>query len=123
MAETSYPALDLAQGLFKRLVWDPMIVSATAALFAAAPWLATWPLGPIVRSLILRFTDKLYALLDKVVDLQVIVLVNAAHRAEYERASVKLKLLAKDKGIDSPEFKEARDAAKVSLAKFVSYSG
>lgn len=55
------------------------------------------------------------------VDLEAITLVNAEHKRDYDKASVVLKIIAIDKGIDSDEFKKARDNAKIALSKYVRF--
>jgi hypothetical protein len=123
MGTKAYPALAQAQSLFKNLVWDNIVNSVLASLFVAAPWMKVWPIGPIVTALVKKLTDKVYAGISLFIDLQAIVLVNQAARAEYEREVTRLRIIAIDHGPDHPAFKEARDAAKASLAKFVSFSG
>jgi hypothetical protein len=121
MSDDAYKKLGLAEAIFKDLIWDNLIRAGKAALFSAAPWMSVWPLGPMINLLIDMFTDKLYEGLRLAIDLEAIVFVNEAHRRAYDKAAVTLKILAQEKGIDSPEFKNAKEYAKADLSKFVRF--
>lgn len=111
----------MIEGLFKALVWDALVKAAIARLFAAVPFLAWGPVGFLVSHLLTKFADKLFEAASMAIAMEKIILTNEAHLKEYERASVKLKIIAREKGIESPEFKEARDAEKAALSKFVQF--
>lgn len=121
MSNTAYPKLDQAQSIFKDLVWDNVVQAGITALFAQVPWLNAWPIGGAVRYLLTLFADHVYGSVKLTVDLQAIVLINEQHKKEYNRELSRLKILAREKGIDSPEFAKERQNAKMALAKFVSY--
>ena len=69
------------------------------------------------------FADKLFETMRLVLDLQAIAFVNEAHKKDFDRAAVTLKIIANSKGIDSPEFQTAREHAKAALSDFARYRG
>lgn len=108
--------------IFKRLVWDTLVSVMLKQLFSAVPWLGWGPVGLLVGWIVGMVADYLYVALEMAVDLQVIKFKNEAHRREFEKASVTLHILAKEKGIDSPEFKSARDEHKKALSLLVQFN-
>lgn len=123
MSNTVNPTLEFAQQSFKSLVWDGVIDASLSALFVQAPYLNVWPLRQIITGISRLATDKVFAMLKLTVDLQAIVFLNTHHKAAFDNAFVKLKILARDKGIDSPEFKKAKEDAKIDLARFLHFNG
>lgn len=111
-----------ADDLFKDLIWQPIVKLILAELFKLLPFLAWGPLGPIVTLIVTYLAEKIFTAVKLFVDLQVISLKNKEHQAAYDRASVSLKIIAKDKGIDSPEFRKARDENKAALSDFVKFA-
>ena len=107
--------------IFKDLIWDTLVKVALMKLFAAVPWLGWGPVGVLVGWIAGMLADALYEALRLAVDLQMITFKNEAHRRAFDDAGVKLKLIAKDKGIESPEFKEARVRHREALAVFVKF--
>jgi hypothetical protein len=122
MTNSVNTSLDFAEKLFKELVWDNLIKIGLLALFADAPVFAIWPLRQIVTTLVSVLSEKLFSALKTVTDVTAIPLINSQHQRAFDAASVKLKIIAHDKGIDSDEFKKAREDAKVALAQFVRFS-
>lgn len=112
--------MDLSD-IFKSLVWDTLVKAALSQLFLAVPLLGWGPIGYVVSWLAVYFTDKLYAVVKTAVDLEVITLRNEEHKKEYAGAAVRLKLIAKSKGVDSPEFMKAREEQKLALSRFVRF--
>jgi hypothetical protein len=113
--------LDLGD-IFKELVWDVLVKAAIGQLFAALPFLAWGPIGIVVSWALTLFANKLYEGVKEFVNLQAIVLRNEAHQRAYDRASVSLKIIAQQKGIESPEFKNAREDHKKKLSEFVRFA-
>ena len=107
--------------LFRSLVWDNLIKAAIKRVFMAVPFLAMGPLGKITVYILTKFADKLYVVLKEEVDVQRIIFRNRKLGREFGRASVKLKIIAKSKGIDSNEFKNAREIHKKRLSDFVRF--
>lgn len=110
------------ENLFKSLVWDNLVKAAIKKIFVAAPFLAWGPLGIVAKYVIGKIADKLYEALKEAIDMQRIAFRNKDLRKGYERASVTLRIIAQDRGIDSDEFKKAREEHKKNLAAFVRFS-
>lgn len=109
-------------GIFKSLVWDNLVKFAIQQLFLAVPLLGWGPLGYIVSWVITFIADKLFIALKLAVDLEVIVLRNEEHKREYTLAAIQLKLIAKEKGLNSPEFKKAREKQQEALSRFIRFA-
>lgn len=105
---------------FKDLVWDNLVKAAISELFTAAPYLAWGPVGWVVSFTLTYFAGKLYGAIVLAVSLEATVIKNEALRSAYDKAQVTLKIIAHDKGIDSKEFKDAKEDAKLALSRFVS---
>lgn len=105
--------------IFKSLVWDTLIEAAVVYLHAAFPWTAIPPISWIIDTVIDIFADAVYKVCKEVWDVESIVLRNEEHRAAYEKAQVTLKIIAKDNGIESEEFKNAREKSKADLSRFI----
>lgn len=108
---------------FKTLVFDRLVDLAIAQIIGLAPFLAFGPIAFIIRKVVVYITDKLYAGLQETINFQYVLLKNAQLHKAYVDASANIRDIAKAKGIDSPEFRKARDEHKIALAKFVRYTG
>jgi hypothetical protein len=101
----------------KELLWDTLIEGVLSSLLGGLPGF----LSAMIIGVVTVFTDKIYAALALIVDLRAIVFKVEGHRIEYDRASMKLKLVAREKGKDSPEYKAARNENKKALARLVHF--
>lgn len=112
---------DVQKGLdlFKTLVFDNTIEALL--LEYLGPVLAIPLLGPILRALILKFTDKVYERLNGVVMMQTVLFVTKQNREAFDEAGIELKRIALTKGIDSSEFKVAHDKEKLALKKLIQF--
>ena len=63
-----------------------------------------------------------YKYVSLTIDTTKIKLSNKKHQKEYDKSLVMLRIISIEKGIESKEFKDARENAKNSLSKFVMYS-
>lgn len=122
MTEQVNPQIGQIENLFKETVWDAGVEAALTSLFVAAPWMNVWPLRSIVRGLTLMLTNRLFSMLRLVIDLQVIQLLNSEHKQAFAREAVKLRIIAIDKGLNSPEYKRAKEDAKASLSRFIQFA-
>ena len=113
--------MDIDQ-LFRSLVWDNLVKAAIKRVFMAVPFLAIGPLGVITKFIIIKIANKIYEVLKETVDLQLIVFKNYRLKKEFDRASVMLKIIAQGKGVDSNEFKDAREIHKKRLSNFVRFA-
>ncbi len=123
MGTVAYPALSTAEQIFKDLIWDPGIKAGELALEGAVPFLALPVVSGLEEFVIKELSDWMFNNFILLIDLTAIKLVNAEHQAAFDKAAVDLKIIAYDKGIDSPEFKAAREDAKATLNKYVRISG
>lgn len=118
MSETAYSPLDVVEDVFKKIVWDNLVQGGLAYVFLQVPALNLWPLRPVITSIVTMFADRLFAATKEAIDLEAIQFVNVEHALTYQAASVKLKILAHDRGTYSPEFIKARENAKQALSAF-----
>lgn len=107
------PSIGRAEDLFKSFVWDNIVTAALTSL-----GLNFWPLNSILRFISTKIFDQIRLAFD----LSAIVFLNQLHKDAFDREMVKLKIVAVDHGIDSEEFKKAKEDAKAVLAKFVAYN-
>lgn len=106
---------------FKELVWDSIVEVALQELFQIK-FLAWGPLKAFITWVALRFSEKLYKALSKMVNLRIIVLQNEEFHREYAKSSIVLSTIANQSGIESQEFKKARNENKDHLQPFVRYA-
>jgi hypothetical protein len=95
------------------------VKAALDALFKAVPWLGWGPIGWLVSYAITNYAGQLYELLKEYIHVESMVIKNEEFRTAYDEASVGLKLIANEKGIESEEFKTARKANREALSQFV----
>lgn len=105
--------------IFKNLIWDSLVKLALSRLFAAIPWLGWGPIGVLVGWIVGMFADQIYDALKLAVNMQVIVFRNEKLKAAYDKASVQLRIVAHDKGIESEEFRLEREKHKKALSELV----
>lgn len=110
--------------VFKELVWGPLVKAALALLFKAVPFLGWGPVGLAVGLIVNLLADKLYDVLKMTIDLHAIALKNAAMHRAYVAASLDLRRIAQDptKGVDSEDFRRAREEHKKRLSEFVQWA-
>ncbi len=121
MGNIANTPLSEAEQIFKSLIWDPLVLSGEASLFLAIPVLNTPILRKIETALIHKLSDWLWDQIRLLIDIEAIRLVNSEHQVAFANASLKLRVIALEKGIDSDEFKQARDSAARDLAKFTNF--
>lgn len=121
MGTGAYKSLSVAEQIFKDLVWTPGIHAGELALESAVPLLALPILKQVGEETIDLIADALFNQFIMIVDVTTIKLVNAEHQAAFDKARVTLQIIAHDKGIDSPDFQNARENAKAALSQFVRF--
>ena len=122
MTETAHPVLDEVEHIIKKVLWDSFTTVGVNAFFAWAPWLAIPVVRPAVNFILVSFSDFLFSVFKENVDMAAIPIINKQYKDKFTRASVTLKIIARDKGIDSDDFKYARQLAKDSLDKFIHWN-
>lgn len=108
--------------LFKSFVWDVMIKAAIADAMVALSLSPTGFLGVLLTKLIIYGTNKLYPYIVRFVKIQSIILQDEIHQKGFEKAQLKLKLVALKNGIDSQEFKDARKIEQDTLYKLIKFN-
>lgn len=121
MTDSAYPGLTTAEKIFKELIWDPAIKGGELALETYVPFFALPVIKQIDEITIGTITDWIYSQIVLAVDIVAIKLVNAEHQAAYESASLKLKIIALEKGNTSNEYLQARTDALAALSKFTHF--
>lgn len=122
MSETVSRPLTEAEQTFKDLIWLPLLRLGEGALETSVPAL-NFPILKQVDEFILEsLAEWLYSQIVMLLDVETIRLANAEHQAAYDKASLTLKIIAKDKGATSPEFAEAKENAKKALSQFVRFN-
>lgn len=117
----SVAGTELALDTFKELVWDAVVKAVLQKLFVAVPLLGWGPIGYVISHFAVKYSDEIYAAVKMFIVVEAITLRNKSFEQAYNKASVKLHIVAKTDGIDSVSFKEARDADKKALSKFVNF--
>lgn len=103
------PTLGNVENVIKKLAWDTSVRITLVRM-----GLDFWP----IRDVVTVFTDKLWEIQREAFDVKVIEWLNAAHQAEYDKSCVILKIIAHDKGIESPEFLKAKEAAREAMDNY-----
>lgn len=114
--------IDFGQ-IFKTLIWDSLVSAALRQLFAAVPFLGWGPIGWLVSLIVTKVADYVYAAVDEFIDLKVIAFKKMELAREYSKVSLDLKNIALSKGIESDEFKAAREVGKKSLSALIKFNG
>ena len=120
MGEEQIQAVD-AGDLFKSFVWDAIVKLVVGRLIAMIPFLGWGPIGIFTGWVVGIVMGWVYDAVKMAIDLQVIHFRNEEHQKAFDSASLKLKLIARDKGIHSPEFLIARQENAKALAVFVTF--
>lgn len=110
MTENATPILGKIEEIFKMLAWDSLVEAALTSLGINA-----WPFNSIVRGI----TDKIFELMKDKLDIGAISFLNDLHERSFNSAAVTLAIISRDKGANSPEYKEARKNAKKAFADFM----
>jgi len=108
--------------IFKSLVWDVLVKRYLSELFISLSIGPTSFLAVIITKIAMYFLERLYPIIEQTVKIGEIRLTNEIHQAAYQRAHLKLVILAKEKGIDSFEFKKQREIQHEKLADLVIYN-
>lgn len=95
---------------------------AVSRLIIAIPFLGWGPMGLITQWVVGIVAEAIWNALDLAIDMTLIPIKNQGLKREYEAASLRLKIVAENQGIDSPEFEEARNEEHARLANFVRFN-
>ncbi len=117
------PDLAAAEQIFYNLVWKPAIIFGEAALEGAVPALALPLIKQLDETTINALSDWLFGQFCLMIDCTAITLLNSTHQLAYDDASLRLKVVETEKGIDSPEYKKAIADEADSFKKFITFIG
>jgi hypothetical protein len=112
---------DILAPLLKEVAVKGMVDFIKAKLFTLIPFLGWGPIGWVSGFIIGKVVDILWEEGKKHGDNAIIFLRNESNLKDFESASTKLYIIAKSKGIESEEFKNARKENLASLSQFVRY--
>lgn len=111
----------MLEEFFKELILDSLIKSALWRLFAAVPLLGWGPFRVIITYFATKYGELFYEELKLVVIIQKIKITNASFESAYQKASLKLKIVSFESGVESKEYQKAKNEAKKSLADLVQF--
>lgn len=122
MAQSAQTSTALtAASLFKDLVWGGVTKLVTSELITLIPFLGLGPMGLVTGVIVSIVMNMVFNILQGIYDFEAIGITNEVHRKAFEDASVSLKIIAKEKGIDSPEFSAAREKHRAALSTFIQF--
>ncbi len=113
--------MNLAEEIFKHLIWDNVVKAVLARLFALIPLLGWGPIGYVVTFFVTKYSDLLYEAVKMFFAIEKIYLTNESLQRNFDNSSVKLKIFARDYGIESKEFLEERENEKRLFSTFIKF--
>jgi len=108
--------------IFRKIVWDVLSKKAIAKVMALLVINPSGVLGTIVLNILAKISEKAFEWVALEIKLESIKVVNEIHQSQFERAQLKLKLIARNSGIESDEFKKARVEEHEKLVKVVVFN-
>ena len=108
--------------IFRKIVWDVLSKKAIAKVMALLVINPSGVLGTIVLNILDKISEKAFEWVALEIKLESIKVVNEVHQSQFERAQLKLKLIARNSGIESDEFKKARVEEHEKLVKVVVFN-
>lgn len=118
MALTVTP--DKVVSIVKTIAWDSLVKVSLAALYVAVPWLG--PLSFLITPVVTLFADKLYNFLGEEAIEGWIDGENTGRRVALDRSDANLAAIARDKGIDSPEYQAAHKQEKADFENLIHFT-
>lgn len=115
--------VDGALDVFKDMVFDQLVKLAISHIIGLAPFLSFGPVAFVISRVVVYIANLLYGVMKDAINFQVILLNNSIHHKAFISAQIQLRQLAKEKGIESPEFKKSREDHAKHLSTFIRYSG
>lgn len=100
--------------LYKDLIFDTIMEAAVKKLIVRFPAFGMFPLNLFLSWFASHLAEAFYVVMKSLN----VTFENARLRQEFDNSSVALKIIATEKGIESDEFKEARQKHKQKLSEF-----
>lgn len=110
-----------AENIFRQLVWDPVVAAGLAAFFIDFPFLNLPVIRPLISWAAQGFAGWLFDQLRLLTDVTAIQIANSLHQDAFEAASLRLKIVALDEGVESPAYAQALSIAKQTLSQFTQF--
>lgn len=101
-------SIDLASRITKDLLIDVVVKKGIAYLCLSIKLTPAGWVADLISKVVFYFVDKYYPFLIKFIKVTDLKFENEIHQKSYERASLKLKIIASRSGINSDEFKNER---------------
>jgi len=108
--------------IFRKIVWDVLSKKAIAKVMALLAVNPSGFLGVLAFKILSVLSEKAFEWVALEIKLESIKVVNEVHQSQFERAQLKLKLIARNSGIESEEFKKARIEEHEKLVKVVVFN-
>lgn len=121
MTDVAFPALSEAEQVFYDLVWEPMVKAGEIWLETDAPFFSLPIIKQAEEEIIQLVADWVFRKIILFMDLAAVRFKNADLQVAYDKAFVALKIIAIDKGLDSPEYKKAKEDAKAALSQIARF--
>lgn len=118
--KVSLPEIDLSE-FIKDVAWAALVKLATQKLIAALPFLGWGPMGWITGAVVGMVGSAVYDAMAEAFNLQMLNFNNEAYQRQYDSASVKLRIIARDFGTESEEFKKARKENAEALSRLIKF--
>lgn len=112
----------MIEDFLKELIVDKLVEASLQRLFLAVPILGWGPFGIIITYFAKKYAEILFNEMKYHVMVQKIKFVNASFQKEYHTKSLNLKIISKNCGPDSTEFKEAKNEAKKALKNLIHFN-
>lgn len=119
MSDSVNPILETSEQIFKSLVWDNLVKAELTSLYASSTILTFFK--PLIDAIMTVITNSLFSNFKTYIDLGAVQLLDSQAESTFRTASITLAILAHDKGVNSDEFKKARENAKSALSTFIRY--
>ena len=101
------------------IVLKPLVEAALKKLFAAFPVLAVGPIGWFINWVVMKYAVILMGEINGAIHMQRIVLKNKKLHSFYADSQFKLHVIAKQKGIEAEEFKNAENIYATNFANLI----
>ena len=108
--------------LFKDSVWGPLVKASLAQLFKSVPILGFGPIGWVVNWIVMKVASDIFDKMEDVIDLERISFNNHQLHNEYIASLMRLRLVEREKGLNSDEYKQAKELNKINFSKFVHFA-
>ena len=122
MTDSANPTLTKIENIFQSVAWETIMKAGLTSFFASNPGFAIWPLGPMISYVAGLVSFECFSKFKLVVDIGALKYLGASAQTAFNDTMVKLKIIADEKGLSSPDYKKAKEDAKIQFSKYVSFN-